>query len=116
MQAKLHGWNHGNPQDDVLAPSQSQTKPPNPVNKLHFHRLRVYMGFRGSLSSRRKKLKHRLAGRGGSDVAGKGLGLGGLLPRSEPHIVASGRNYGKRKGTVVDRGTNRFDRTTSTTR
>ena len=62
------------------------------------------MGFRGSLSSQRKKLEHRLAGRGGSDFGGKGLGLAGLLPKSEPNTVASGMNDGEGKGAVADRG------------
>ena len=81
--AELRDWNLSNPQDDVLAPSRSQTKPPCPPSKPLLRLPRVYTGFRNSLSSQREKLRCRLAGQGESDVGGEGLGLVGSFPKSD---------------------------------
>ena len=89
-EAELRDWNLSNPQDGVLAPSQSQTKPPGPANKPLLHHLRVRMGFQDSLSSPENEAQAsaRRAGTS-SDVGGEGLGLVSLFPKPEPYIVDS---------------------------
>ena len=62
VEAEQSNWNLGDLQD-VLAPSRNQIRPVSPANYpfLHYH-LRVHMGFRGSLSRTREKLKNRPVG------------------------------------------------------
>ena len=62
VEAEQINWNLGDLQD-VLTPSRNQIGSVSPASYplLHYH-LRDHMGFRGSLSRTREKLKHRPVG------------------------------------------------------